>query len=90
MSVASDGSVSWWDTRKFAEPVESLSLVERGGGRVLGAVSLDYSPTAGPTKFMVGTEQGLVLAGNRKAKTPADRIGTSYAGTPSAPIPATF
>ena len=47
---------------------------------MLGAVSLDYSPQAGPTKFLVGTEQGLVIAGNRKAKSAADRIGTSYKG----------
>ena len=49
--------------------------------QVLGAVSLDYSPQAGPTKFVVGTEQGLIIAGNRKAKSAADRIGTSYTGT---------
>ena len=47
---------------------------------MLGAVSLDYSPQAGPTKFLAGTEQGLIIAGNRKAKSAADRIGTSYTG----------
>jgi hypothetical protein len=29
---------------------------------------------------MVGTEQGSVLACNRKAKNPADRVGTSFVG----------
>lgn len=82
MSVASDGSVMWWDLRKLAEPVETLALTERGSNKVLGAVSLDYSPQAGPTKFLVGTEQGLIISGNRKAKTPADRIGTAYNGQP--------
>lgn len=43
-------------------------------------VSLDYSTAAGPTKFMVGTEAGAVLSCNRKGKTPADRVGTSYCG----------
>lgn len=80
MSVASDGSVLWWDIRKLAEPVETLSLAEKGSDKVLGAVSLEYSPQAGPTKFLLGTEQGLIISGNRKAKTPADRIGTSYTG----------
>ena len=80
MSVASDGSVMWWDIRKLAEPVETLTVVEKGSDKVLGAVSLDYSPAAGPTKFVLGTEQGLIVAGNRKAKTPADRIGTVYSG----------
>ena len=80
MSAASDGSVLWWDIRKLAEPVESLILTERGSEKLLGPVSLDYSPLAGPTKFLLGTEQGLIVAGNRKAKTPADRIGTTYCG----------
>lgn len=80
MSVASDGSVMWWDIRKLAEPIETLTLTERGSDKVLGAVSLDYSPLAGPTKFVLGTEQGVIVSGNRKAKTPADRIGTTYSG----------
>lgn len=31
-----------------------------------------------PTKFMVGTEQGSVVAGNRKAKNPGERIVATY------------
>ena len=57
-------------------------LAAAGGeaGPVLGAVSLDSSFAAGPTKFMVGTENGVVLSCNRKAKNPADRVGTAYTG----------
>lgn len=33
-----------------------------------------------PTKFMVGTEQGLVVSCNRKAKTPAEKIVCTYSG----------
>lgn len=33
-----------------------------------------------PTKFMVGTEQGLVVSCNRKAKTPAEKIVCTYDG----------
>lgn len=29
---------------------------------------------------MVGTEQGLVISGNRKAKTPAEKIVCTYEG----------
>jgi dynein intermediate chain 2 len=79
-SVSTDGYVHWWDTRRLSEPVESLLLTERGQSTVLGAVSLEYEAVAGPTKFMVGTEQGVVLSCNRKAKTPAERIGASYGG----------
>jgi hypothetical protein len=53
---------------------------EKGSEEVLGGVALEYDPTAGPTKFMVGTEQGSVLNCNRKAKNPADRVGASYTG----------
>lgn len=31
---------------------------EKGSDSMLGGVSLEYDPTAGPTKFMVGCEQG--------------------------------
>lgn len=63
----------------------------RGGARCSGGaagaqVSLDYSVAAGPTKFLVGTEGGAVLSCNRKGKTPADRVGTSYPGVPFLPI----
>ena len=42
--------------------------------------SLEYNPQAGPTKFMIGTEQGNIMACNRKAKNPQDRVGTSFPG----------
>ena len=46
----------------------------------MGGVSMEYSAAAGPTKFLVGTEQGKVVSCNRKAKNPSDRIGTIYEG----------
>lgn len=76
-SVSTDGYVHWWDTRRLNEPVESLLLMERGQSSVLGAVSLEYSDAA---KFLVGTEQGIVLSCNRKAKSAVDRVGMSYGG----------
>ncbi|CAL8464794.1 g4329 [Coccomyxa elongata] len=82
MTVSSDGRVLWWDTRRLGEPRDELALAEWGvaSGALSGAVSLDYSPAAGPTKFLVGTEPGSVLLCNREAETPADRIGASYSG----------
>jgi dynein intermediate chain 2 len=76
-SVSTDGYVHWWDTRRMNEPVESLLLTERGQSSVLGAVCLEYCEAA---KFLVGTEHGTALSCNRKAKTPAERIGASYVG----------
>ena len=42
--------------------------------------SLEYNPQAGPTKFMIGTEQGNIMTCNRKAKNPQDRVGASFPG----------
>lgn len=33
-----------------------------------------------PTKFMVGTEQGVILSGNRKGKTPQDKLTHAFVG----------
>lgn len=49
-------------------------------GPCLAATCLEYSIAAGPAKFMVGTSSGAVLSGNRRAKTPADRITGSFTG----------
>jgi dynein intermediate chain 2 len=59
---------------------ESLQLKEKNGETIYGAMSMEYEAIAGPTKFMIGTEQGTVLMCNRKAKNPSDRIGTAYHG----------
>ncbi|KAM7384902.1 hypothetical protein PAMA_011998 [Pampus argenteus] len=74
--------VLWWDVRKLSEPTERLVLdpVREGNlDRALGAISLEFEATM-PTKFMVGTEQGVVVSCNRKAKTPAEKIVCMYDG----------
>ena len=50
MTVSSDGKALWWDTRRLAEPTDELRLAEKGSEQACGAVCLDYSPAAGPTK----------------------------------------
>merc|ERR1740127_275649 len=42
----------------------SLQTDAKGGGMVLGGSSLEYNQEAGPTKYLVGTEQGVVLSVN--------------------------
>lgn len=42
--------------------------------------SAPVSPPPQPTKFMVGTEQGIVISCNRKAKTPAEKIVCTFSG----------
>lgn len=80
VSTSTDGQVLWWDTRKLGEPLEQLMLDDKsaGDGRVMGGVHLEYSTAGG--KFLVSTENGSVIACNRKAKNPADRLGTVYDG----------
>ena len=62
-SVSTDGQMMWWDTRRLGEPTDTLQLAtdSKGGGMVLGGSSLEYNQEAGPTKYLVGTEQGIVL-----------------------------
>lgn len=80
-STSTDGQVLWWDTRKLVEPVESLTLEYPGykPGVILGGITLEYESTM-PTKFMVGTEQGVILSGNRKGKTPQDKLTHAFVG----------
>jgi len=67
VSVSTDGRLLFWDTRKLSEPTDEVALSD-GTGRVLGGCSLEYNIEAGPTKFVIGTEQGIVLSANTKKK----------------------
>ncbi len=96
MTAGLDGNIIWWDSRRLNERVETLVLRERSSSTGSGAVAqqaaaaaedpcfaarcLEYSIAAGPAKFMVGTSSGTILSGNRRAKTPADRITGSFTG----------
>ncbi|CAM9437147.1 unnamed protein product [Lampetra fluviatilis] len=81
-SCSTDGQVLWWDVRRMTEPMERLALDPAKKGdldNAMGATCLEFEPTM-PTKFMVGTEQGMVVSCNRKAKTPAEKIVGTYSG----------
>ena len=66
-SVSTDGQMLWWDTRRLGEPTDVLQL-NTGDGTILGGSSLEYNTEAGPTKYLVGTEQGVVLSVNLRNK----------------------
>ena len=53
----------WWDIRKLSQPVDTVVLNTdvKGGGMVLGGSSMEYNSEAGPMKYLVGTEQGIVM-----------------------------
>lgn len=69
-SVSTDGKMMWWDTRKLGEPLDSLVLSSdaKNGGVVMGGSSLEYNSEAGPTKYLVGTEQGTIVSVNLRNK----------------------
>jgi dynein intermediate chain 2 len=66
-SVSTDGQMLWWDTRKLSEPSDAIPLLS-SDGQVLGGSSMEYNQEAGPTKYLVGTEQGVVLMINLRNK----------------------
>ncbi|KMY99050.1 uncharacterized protein Dsimw501_GD12783, isoform C [Drosophila simulans] len=85
-SGGSDGQVLWWDTRKLTEPLDRLlkeMSIETYGGpvksddqdlsRSYGISVLEYETTI-PTRFMAGTEMGMLFSCNRKGKTPTEKI----------------
>ena len=95
ITASLEGTVAWWDSRKLNERLESIPLRERGSSGsgtatsagpapldvpCMAATCLEYSAAAGPAKFMVGTSSGAILSGNRKARSPADRITGSFTG----------
>ena len=58
-----------------------VRLQDRNNGRLsLNEMLLCPCLHVQPTKFMVGTEQGVILSCNRKAKNPQDKITAAFAG----------
>ncbi|NWI81803.1 DNAI2 protein, partial [Dryoscopus gambensis] len=79
---STDGQVLWWDIRKMSQPSERLVLditKEDQLSKALGASALDFAP-AMPTKFLVGTEQGIIISCNRDSKTPPEKIAHLFRG----------
>ncbi|KAF5286702.1 hypothetical protein FQA39_LY16185 [Lamprigera yunnana] len=78
-SASSDGQIKWWDTRKLDQPLETLILSSPGQimEKAVGACCLEYESTI-PTRFMVGTEQGVIISCNRKGKSPGEKMALRY------------
>ncbi|XP_035446046.1 dynein intermediate chain 3, ciliary [Spodoptera frugiperda] len=79
-----DGVVKWWDIRKIDEPTDELiiDLVKtqtevQSMAKSNGVSVLEYESTL-PTRFMVGTENGLVINGNRKGKSAMDKLPAKF------------
>uniref|UniRef100_A0A2A4JFG7 Uncharacterized protein n=1 Tax=Heliothis virescens TaxID=7102 RepID=A0A2A4JFG7_HELVI len=78
-SGGTDGAIKWWDIRNFSEPTDELilDLVKPNETQSLsnakGVSALEFETTI-PTRFMVGTEDGMVITGNRKSKALAEKL----------------
>ncbi|GJQ68712.1 hypothetical protein Trydic_g17247 [Trypoxylus dichotomus] len=81
-SSSTDGQVKWWDVRKLSEPLETLILdpsknEDQVISNAMGVSCLEYESTI-PTRFMVGTEHGIVVSCNRKGKTPQEKMVSRF------------
>jgi dynein intermediate chain 2 len=70
VSVSTDGQVLWWDWRKTGTPITPTDsmLMQGHNDIVYGGTCMEYKSDAGATRYLVGTEQGVVLMLDRKAK----------------------
>jgi len=83
VTVSTDARCIFWDVRQLKEPLDECELTDgsKEEPRRLGGVALEWMQEAGPTKFLVGTEEGTVLLLNKKPKKDVE-IGTWF-GQPS-------
>jgi len=78
-SVSSDGRLLFWDVRKLTETMDEcvLNNGDKDKPKTLGGVSLEWMQEAGPTKFLVGTEHGIILSCTKRPKKQVE-IGTWF------------
>ncbi|KAG6455160.1 dynein intermediate chain 3, ciliary [Manduca sexta] len=83
-STGPDGACKWWDARNMNDPTDEMiidvvksSFDVQSMANSNGVCSLEFEPTM-PTRFMVGTENGFVIAGNRKGKTPMEKLPVKF------------
>lgn len=69
-SVSSDGRLLFWDVRNMNEVVDECVLTDgsKENPKTFGGVSLEWMQEAGPSKFLVGTEHGIILSCTKKPK----------------------
>lgn len=77
-SVSSDGRLLFWDVRNMNEVVDECVLTDGGKEpKTFGGVSLEWIQEAGPSKYLVGTEHGIILSCSKKPKK-AVEVSTWY------------
>ncbi|XP_026753346.2 dynein intermediate chain 3, ciliary-like [Galleria mellonella] len=86
-----DGQCLWWDFRNLSKPLDHLPMSvkipvgqEPNLSNAEGVSSLEFDHAL-PTKFLCGTESGLVINVNRMGRSHSE-ILTSYWNTHSGPV----
>ncbi|XP_049869322.1 dynein intermediate chain 3, ciliary-like [Pectinophora gossypiella] len=81
---STDGSCLWWDIRDFSVPLDSMIIAtEVPPGEVLSLAhaqpvsALQYDRSF-PTRFLCGTDTGLIINVNRKGKTISETMTTIF------------
>merc|ERR1711966_550463 len=74
-----DGQMLFWDVRKLKAPTDKVTL-KNDEGQVLGGSALEYNQEAGPTKYLVGTERGVVLSVNLRNRKQNDGVSQFDSG----------
>ncbi|XP_061706639.1 dynein axonemal intermediate chain 2-like [Cydia pomonella] len=79
-----DGACKWWDARNMSEPTDEMiidiakySFDVPNMATAFGISTMEYEFTI-PSRFMVGTDNGYVVTGNRKGKTQLDKFPVQY------------
>ncbi|XP_075973543.1 dynein intermediate chain 3, ciliary-like [Anticarsia gemmatalis] len=88
---STDGQCLWWDIRDLSKPQDQLTMSVRipssekpTPSNAEGVSFLDYDPGL-PTKFLCGTESGLVINTNRMGKTHSETL-VSYWKAHNGPV----
>lgn len=68
-TCSNDAFVMWWDIRMMKKPHELYQLDLNAAG----CSTLDYTFSM-PTRFLIGTTNGLIVNGNKRGTTYADRF----------------
>eukprot|EP00834_Sanchytrium_tribonematis_P006443 NODE_474_length_7000_cov_1.160122.p1 type:complete len:439 gc:universal NODE_474_length_7000_cov_1.160122:3364-2048(-) len=76
-SVGLDGKILLWDSRKLDFPIETIDIEPNKENSTHSATCVDFDFSA-TTKFLVGTDTGIVYNCNRKGKNSAEKLGTAY------------
>ncbi|GFR19951.1 dynein intermediate chain 2, axonemal [Trichonephila clavata] len=80
-SGSTDGRLFCWDSRNMLKPLQSLYFDQNPESSEFNSkysiTCIEYDPTL-PHRFMLGTEQGMMLSCNRKFKDQSEIISGTY------------